>query len=65
MKNKQTIIAILGYLVGALGGFVYYSFFPCETGCTVTSNPFITMMIGAFIGGFIFQFIHEIFFVKS
>jgi hypothetical protein len=65
MKNRQTLIAVVGYMVGAIGGFVYYNLFPCETGCTITSSPFITMLIGAFIGGFVFQLINEMFFVKS
>jgi hypothetical protein len=65
MKNRQSLIAILGYVFGALGGFIYYSLFPCEIGCSITSNPLITMLIGAFIGGFVFIFIHEVFFVKS
>lgn len=65
MKNRQTLIVLLGYVTGAIGGFIYYSLFPCETGCTITSSPYITMLIGAFIGGFLFQFIHEIFFTKS
>lgn len=65
MKNRQTLIILLGYIIGAVGGYVYYRLFPCETGCTITSSPLITMLIGAFIGGFVFQLIHEVFFVKS
>jgi hypothetical protein len=65
MKNRQTLIAVLGYGFGALGGYIYYLLFPCETGCSITSSPLITMLVGAFIGGFVFQFINEVFFVKS
>ena len=65
MKNQHTLITMLGYVIGAGGGFIYYSLFPCETGCILTSSPFMTMLIGAFIGGFVFQFINEVFFLKS
>jgi hypothetical protein len=65
MKNAASIITALGYLVGGIGGFVYYKLFPCEGGCTITSSPLITIMIGAFIGGFISQVINLSFNSKS
>jgi hypothetical protein len=54
MRNSK-IINVLGYLIGGVGGFVYYKVFPCEGGCAITSSPFFTIMIGALIGDFIVQ----------
>jgi hypothetical protein len=63
--KRETIMTIAGYAVGGLGGYLYYLAFPCEGGCTVTSSALITVMLGAFIGGFVFQFISEIITPKS
>lgn len=58
--NKQTLVTVGGNVLGAAGGFVYYKLFPCEGGCTVTSSPYITMLMGAFIGGFVTQLVYQI-----
>ena len=63
--NKETLFTIAGYLTGGLGGYLYYLAFPCEGGCSITSNVLITVMLGSFIGGFLFQVIHELFYQKS
>lgn len=63
--KKETISTLLGYIFGGLGGYLYYLAFPCQGGCTVTSNALITIMLGSFIGGFLFQLVFELFFAKS
>ncbi len=63
--KKNKLVLIVGYALGAIGGLAYYSFYSCEKGCAITSNPYLTMLMGAFMGGFLFQFIHETFFIKS
>lgn len=63
--KKETLSTILGYVFGGIAGYIYYLAFPCEGGCTVTSNVLITVMIGSFIGGFVFLVINEFFFEKS
>ena len=63
--ERTSLFTVIGYLVGGFGGYLYYLAFPCEGGCTITSNVMITVIIGAFIGGFLFQLIHEIFYSKS
>jgi hypothetical protein len=41
-----------GIAVGAALGFVYYKFVGCASGaCPITSNPFISTIYGAIIGG--------------
>jgi len=38
-------------LLGALGGFTYYTFIGCVSGtCPITSNPYISTGYGALIG---------------
>lgn len=38
-------------LIGALGGYAYYYFIGCNSGsCPITSNPYISIMYGAFMG---------------
>jgi hypothetical protein len=43
---------VLVILVGAVGGFAYYYFIGCTSGaCPITSNPYISTVYGAVIGG--------------
>jgi hypothetical protein len=43
---------ILGFVLGALAGFAYYKFVGCASGtCPITSNPFISTIYGAVMGG--------------
>ncbi len=38
-------------VLGALGGFAYYTFIGCTSGtCPITSNPYISTGYGALIG---------------
>lgn len=49
IKYKLTI---LGILVGAVLGFLYYYFIGCASGtCAITSNPFNSTLYGASFGG--------------
>lgn len=58
MLNRTQKFLLIGWGLGTLLGYVYYKMFPCEGSCTVTSSPIITCVMGAMIGGFVFQFIH-------
>lgn len=63
--KKETLFTLSGYLVGGITGYLYYLAFPCEGGCSITSDVLITIMLGTFLGGFLFQIIHEFFFGES
>ncbi len=42
----------LGCLIGMTGGFAYYYFIGCSSGsCPITSNPYMSMLYGALMGG--------------
>ena len=47
-KHRMTLI---GALVGAIGGFLYWKFVGCQSGtCPITSNPTNTTLYGILIG---------------
>lgn len=48
--NKH-LLKIIGLLVGAVGGFMYYYFVGCQSGtCPITSNPYVSVFYGAMMG---------------
>jgi hypothetical protein len=43
---------VIGALVGAAGGFLFYRFVGCKSGtCRIASNPFLSVVYWALIGG--------------
>lgn len=49
-------LTILGATLGALGGYLYYSFIGCASGsCAITSNPVNSTLYGAIMGGLLFN----------
>ncbi|WP_305952829.1 DUF6132 family protein [Emticicia oligotrophica] len=47
-NNKLTII---GVVVGAIGGYLYYHYVGCASGtCTITSKPLNSTLYGAVMG---------------
>ncbi len=47
-KNKLTLI---GLLIGALAGYLYYYFVGCASGtCAITSKPLNSALYGAMMG---------------
>jgi hypothetical protein len=42
---------IIGIVVGGVAGYLLYRFVGCTTGtCPMTSNPYISTIIGAIVG---------------
>ena len=70
-KHRMTFLktrvfwTISGYILGAIGGYIYFLNVQCETGCYMKSSPVYNVIFGFFIGGFLFQFIHEFFIAKQ
>lgn len=53
LKYKLTII---GLIVGAIGGYLYYHFIGCSSGtCAITSKPLNSTLYGAMMGGLSFS----------
>ena len=45
-------ITLIGVIIGAIGGYLYYHFVGCETGtCSITSKPLNSSLYGAVMGG--------------
>ena len=54
-SHKNTLV-LIGVLIGALAGFLYWKFVGCNSGtCPITSNPFISSIYGAVMGGLLFS----------
>ena len=54
IKNK---LSILGIVVGAIGGFLYYYYIGCASGtCPITSKPLNSTIYGAVMGSLLFGF---------
>jgi F0F1-type ATP synthase assembly protein I len=52
-KYQRTI---LGILVGAIFGYLYYYYVGCASGtCNITSKPLNSTLYGAMMGGLLFN----------
>jgi hypothetical protein len=47
---KRFIWYLPGILTGAVLGFVYWYFWGCEGGCSISSSPVNSMLYGATMG---------------
>jgi xanthine/uracil permease len=53
---KKYRLTIIGFLVGAVGGYLYYYFVGCSTGtCPITSNPWRMTLYGSLLGVLLFD----------
>jgi hypothetical protein len=49
--KKRIIKAIIGGVIGAAIGFLYYYFIGCRSGsCAITSNPYFSVLYGLIAG---------------
>jgi len=50
IKNNWTYL--LGALLGAVGGYLYWRYIGCSTGtCPITSSPIMSTLYGVLMGG--------------
>lgn len=53
---KKYQLTIIGALLGAIGGYLYYHFVGCNSGtCAITSKPVNSTLYGALMGGLFFN----------
>lgn len=49
-------LILLGVIVGAIGGYLYWRYVGCTTGtCLITSSPVNSSLWGAVVGGLLFS----------
>lgn len=62
MRNwiLNNILYIIGALVGAIAGFLYWKYVGCLTGtCAITSKPLNSTVYFAFMGALLFGFFRK------
>ena len=45
----------VGIALGAIGGWAWWYFFGCTSGCAITSSPLNSTLYGALMGGLLFH----------
>ncbi len=49
--KKISILSIVGLIIGAIGGYIYYKEVGCVSGtCAITSNPYMSIAWGGAFG---------------
>lgn len=52
---KNNALAIVGAIIGAMAGFIYWEFVGCNSGsCAITSSPTYSTLYGSFLGVLLF-----------
>ena len=49
--KRTVLITSLGVLLGAVAGYMYYHFYGCTNGKSITSSPLNSTLYGSFMGG--------------
>jgi hypothetical protein len=45
--------SLLGAAIGAVAGFLYWKFYGCTNGCTITGSPLNSTLYMAFMGALV------------
>jgi len=54
-RIKKQKLTLIGILVGAIAGYLYYFYIGCASGtCAITSRPLNSTLYGAMMGGLLF-----------
>ncbi|WP_140938663.1 DUF6132 family protein [Sphingobacterium lumbrici] len=53
---KKHLLTIIGVIIGAIAGYLYWKFVGCNSGsCAITSNPANSTIYGSIMGGILFS----------
>lgn len=57
---KENALVIIGVIVGASGGYLYYHYVGCASGsCAITSKPINSTVYGAIMGGLLLSMLKK------
>lgn len=57
---KNNILTLIGAILGAIGGYLYWHYVGCSTGsCAITSKPLNSTLYGTAMGGLLFSSFEE------
>lgn len=57
---KENALVIIGVIVGATGGYMYYNYVGCASGsCAITSKPINSTVYGAIMGGLLLSLLKK------
>jgi len=56
MTKKAILLTLVGVVVGAVAGYIYYAQIGCLSGtCAITSKPLNSTLYGGIMGGLLFN----------
>ena len=56
MTRKAIMLTVLGVVIGAIAGYIYYAEIGCLSGtCAITSKPLNSTLYGGLMGGLFFN----------
>jgi len=57
---KNNILYLIGGIIGAVGGYLYYFYIGCDSGtCPITSSPTMSVIWGAVMGGLLLSILKK------
>lgn len=57
---KENALVIIGVILGATGGYLYYHYVGCASGsCAITSKPINSTVYGAIMGGLLLSLLKK------
>jgi len=62
LKKNKYLLIVLGVLLGAISGFVYWNYFGCTNGCPIRSIWWRMTLWGAVMGGLVMSIVSDYFF---
>jgi hypothetical protein len=55
MTRKSLLLWIIGGIMGAIVGYLYFLYYGCQGTCAITSKPLHTTIYGMLMGGLLFS----------